>query len=132
MLAVILSSSDACTYIIPVYTHSLTDTHTQLTLPYTHHTHRILRSLPVMQCVCLLSLSQGVSTLILQLTLPQPPALCYTLAGLTHYTALVTLSLMVVYPVLKTLKVFKMIWYEKRWLIAPFAAVALSKCARAC
>ena len=88
------------------------------------HSHRALRPLPSYQCVMFLSFSQCLSLLVKELSLTQPTWLCYSLATLTHYTVLVTLSWMIVYPVLEAIKVFKVIWYEKSWFITPFAVIA--------
>ena len=48
---------------------------------------------------------------------------CYVMAVLVHYFILVSLSALGVYPIMVSLRIFRRMWYEKEWLIAPFATV---------
>ena len=54
-------------------------------------------------------------------------ALCYTLGVIQHYLILLALTWLCVYPVLMVVRVFRRLWYEKEWLIIPFAAVCIGK-----
>lgn len=94
-----------------------------------HTLYSKLRSSPTYQFLVGLSLSQGLTHLLLMLCyeLSQLPWLCYTLGLLFHYFILVTLSWAAVLPVVGVVKVFKRLWHEKAWLIAPFAAVISGK-----
>ena len=56
-----------------------------------------------------------------------PQQLCYFLAVMQHYTALVALAWLAVYPVMAVLKVFRRTWFERWWLLAPVAGACWSK-----
>jgi hypothetical protein len=64
---------------------------------------------------------------MLSYELSQVAWLCYSLGLLFHYSTLVTLNWMASLPVVMAIEVFKRLWYEKVWIIAPFAAFSTSK-----
>ena len=88
-----------------------------------------LRTEPLYQALVGLSLSQGLTHLLLMLSyeLSQVAWLCYSLGLLFHYSTLVTLTWMAALPVVMAIEVFKRLWYEKAWIIAPFATFSTSK-----
>lgn len=92
--------------------------------PYSH-----LRSEALYQALIGISLSQGLTHLLLMLSyeLSHVPWLCYSLGLLFHYSTLVTLNWMATLPIVTVLEVFRRLWYEKAWIIAPFAAFSTSK-----
>ena len=81
------------------------------------------------QVLASLSLSQGLTHLFLMFSyeLSGIAWLCYTLGLVFHYLTLVTLTWMASLPIVMVLEVFRRLWYEKVWLIAPFAAFSISK-----
>ena len=124
----------------------LSDTHTGV-LGYllmsssflTHHTHthtltRSLRVLPLKQCLAHISASQSLSLLVSAVSyhLHTPPQLCYSLAVLTHYTSLVALVWLAVYPVMAAMKVFRRTWFEKWWMLVPVAVASWGECVCVC
>jgi hypothetical protein len=64
---------------------------------------------------------------MLSYELSQVAWLCYSLGLLFHYSTLVTLNWMASLPVVMAIEVFKRLWYEKVWIIAPLAAFSTSK-----
>ena len=90
---------------------------------------RHLRSEALYQVLVSLSLCQGLTHLLLVLSyeLSHVPWLCYSLGLLFHYSTLVTLNWQAILPIVTVLEVFKRLWYEKLWIIAPFVAFSTSK-----
>ena len=83
-----------------------------------------------MQCLVGLSFSQGLSLVIMAISFEAARgvhALCYTLGVIQHYLILLALTWLCVYPVLMVVRVFRRLWYEKEWLIVPFAAVCIGE-----
>lgn len=93
--------------------------------------HRSLRVLPLKQCVANIAGSQSLSLLVMAASYHphSPQQLCYSLGVLQHYTLLVALSWLAVYPIMAVLKVFRRMWFEHYWLLAPVAIVCWSKSA---
>ena len=83
-----------------------------------------------MQCLVALSVSQGFSLVVMAISFEAArgtQALCYSLAVTQHYFILLALAWLCVYPVLMVIRVFRRMWYEKEWLIAPFAAFCIGE-----
>lgn len=78
-----------------------------------------------MQCLVNQSLSQGLTFLILAISFERGEilGLCFTLGAAVQYLYLVSLSWLVVQPVLVCVKIFKRLLYEKERLIVPFAVI---------
>ena len=91
--------------------------------------YRKLRSLPLMQCLVNLSLSQALTYLVLAVSFERSESAptCLALGVLLQYFYLVTLSWQMAYPVLACLRIFQRLLYEKCWLIFPFAAACWGK-----
>ena len=87
---------------------------------------RSLRVLPLKQCLANIGVSQVLSLLVTAASYHphQPHQLCSTLAVLQHYTALVALVWLAVYPVMVSLKVFRRTWFERCWLLTPVAVAS--------
>lgn len=90
---------------------------------------RSLRVLPLKQCLANIAGSQALSLLVMAASYhPHTPRqLCYSLAVLQHYILLVALSWLAVYPAMAVLKVFRRMWFERYWMLAPAAIVCWSK-----
>ena len=90
---------------------------------------RELRSSPLMQCLANQSLSQGLSFLILVISFERNEVfgICFVLGVCLQYLYLVSLSWLVVYPVVVCIKIFKRLLYEKEWLVLPFLTVCWGK-----
>ena len=73
--------------------------------------------------------SQALSFLVMAASYNKPSSqeLCYFLAYITHYTILVALGWLVVYPAMATLKVFRRTWFEHPWLLVPVAITCWGK-----
>jgi hypothetical protein len=87
--------------------------------------HRYLRTLPLKQCLANMAGSQALSLVALAASYHPHSShqLCYSLAVTKHYTVLVALAWLAVYPIMAVLKVFRRTWFERWWLLAPVAGV---------
>ena len=83
-----------------------------------------------MQCLVALSASQGLSLAVTAISFEAArdmQVLCYSLGVIQHYLILLALAWLWVYPILMVVRVFRRMWYEKEWLIAPFAAFCIGE-----
>ena len=78
-----------------------------------------------MQSLVAMAITQALSFVILAVSYERTElqVICYTMATLQHYLVLVSLAFLCVYPLMVCIRVFRRMWYEKEWLMAPFVIV---------
>lgn len=83
---------------------------------------RFLYILPTMQSVVAMAIFQCLSFVVMAISYERDElrGVCYALSSLHHFLSLVSVCLLGLYPVLVCIKVFRRIWYDRSWLIAPF------------